>query len=116
MFTLFNGFPSPPAATLDPSVAAPGSRLESMLAGGFGGTGGGSNRVDPQLQPLLGVAPLGPIPLSSDRVVQLRMLESSYKHLPQLSDSERVRYGYLAHVSVAVCNCTNNWQECSISA
>ena len=61
-----------------------------MLAGGFGGTGGGSNRVDPQLQPLLGVAPLGPIPLSNDRVVQLRMLESSYKHLPQLSDSERV--------------------------
>ena len=65
-----------------------------MLAGGFGGTGGGSNRVDPQLQPLLGVAPLGPIPLSSDRVVQLRILESFYKHLPQLSDSERVRYGY----------------------
>ena len=75
-----------------------------MLSGGFGGTGGRSNRVDPQLQPLLGVAPLGPIPLSSDRVVQLRMLESSYKHLPQLSDSERVRYGMLIHNSCSVSN------------
>lgn len=58
---------------------------------GGGGGGGGNNRADPQLQPLLGVAPLGPIPLNSDRVVQLRMLESAFKHLPQLSDSERVR-------------------------
>ena len=43
------------------------------------------------MQPLLGVAPLGPVPLNQDRVYQLKMLEAVFKHLPEPSDSERVR-------------------------
>ncbi|XP_048575581.1 CCR4-NOT transcription complex subunit 3 isoform X2 [Nematostella vectensis] len=43
------------------------------------------------LQPLLGVAPLGPVPLNKERRYQLGMLEAAYHHLPQATDSERVR-------------------------
>lgn len=70
---------------LDPAVAAPGSRLlgESIQ----------TTRTDTQLQPLLGVTPLGPVQLSQEKVYQLKMLEGACKHLPQPSDSERVRYG-----------------------
>ena len=78
------------SALLDPSVAAPGMRLDGTVSGVS--AVGASNAGIPQMQPLLGVAPLGPIPLGQDRVYQLRMLEAAYKHLPQPSDSERVRY------------------------
>ena len=79
-------------ALLDPSVAAPGMRLDGTVSG-VSAVGSSSTGI-PQMQPLLGVAPLGPIPLGQDRVYQLRMLEMAYKHLPQPSDSERVRYSF----------------------
>ena len=44
------------------------------------------------LQPLLGVAPLGPVPLNKERCYQLAMLEAAYHHLPLPADSEKVRY------------------------
>ena len=90
-------------AMLDPSVAAPGMRLDGTVPGVSAVSA--SSASIPQMQPLLGVAPLGPIPLSQDRVYQLRMLETAYKHLPQPSDSERVRY-CLNGVNV-VCSCKN---------
>lgn len=43
------------------------------------------------LQPLLGVAPLGPVPLNKERCYQLAMLEAAYHHLPLPGDSEKVR-------------------------
>ena len=43
------------------------------------------------LQPLLGVAPLGPVPLNKERCYQLAMLEAAYHHLPLPADSEKVR-------------------------
>lgn len=43
------------------------------------------------LNPLLGVAPLGPVPLSRENFYQLQMLEAAYHHLPHPSDSERQR-------------------------
>lgn len=43
------------------------------------------------LQPLLGVAPLGPVPLNKERCYQLAMLEAAYHHLPSPADSEKVR-------------------------
>ncbi|KAJ8318537.1 hypothetical protein KUTeg_003628 [Tegillarca granosa] len=43
------------------------------------------------LNPLLGVAPLGPVLLSRENVYQLTMLEAAYHHLPHPSDSERIR-------------------------
>lgn len=44
-----------------------------------------------RLNPLLGVAPLGPVPLSREHFYQLTMLEAAYHHLPHPSDSERIR-------------------------
>lgn len=69
-------------AMLDPSVAAPGTRPVEGVAPTW---------TDTQLQPLLGVTPLGPVQLSQEKVYQLKMLESACKHLPQASDSEKVR-------------------------
>ncbi|XP_026725069.1 CCR4-NOT transcription complex subunit 3 isoform X3 [Trichoplusia ni] len=43
------------------------------------------------IPPLLGVAPLGPLPLNSDHQLQFQMLESSFYHMPHPSDSERSR-------------------------
>ena len=43
------------------------------------------------LNPLLGVAPLGPQPLSKDHSRQLIMLDAAHQHLPHASDSERLR-------------------------
>ncbi|CAB3990434.1 CCR4-NOT transcription complex subunit 3 [Paramuricea clavata] len=53
-------------------------------------------RLEPEthtahLQPLLGVAPLGPVPLNKEKVYQLALVEPAFHHLPFPSDSERVR-------------------------
>ncbi|KAI8500063.1 CCR4-NOT transcription complex, subunit 3 [Branchiostoma belcheri] len=47
--------------------------------------------TEAHLQPILGVAPLGPVPLSKDNVYGLGMLEASYHHMPHPSDSEKLR-------------------------
>ena len=52
-------------------------------------------RTDTQLPPLLGVTPLGPLPLTQEKVYQLKMLDVAFRHLPQPSDSEKVRYNKL---------------------
>lgn len=49
------------------------------------------------LQPLLGVAPLGPVPLSKEKHYQLALVEPAFLHLPFPSDSERVRYDGAYH-------------------
>lgn len=43
------------------------------------------------LQPLLGVAPLGHVPLIRERMNQLNMLEAAFHHLPQRQDCERMK-------------------------
>ncbi|XP_064640327.1 CCR4-NOT transcription complex subunit 3-like isoform X2 [Lineus longissimus] len=48
------------------------------------------------LNPLLGVAPLGPQPLTKEHCYQSAMLESGFHHQPHPSDSERLRQ-YLPH-------------------
>lgn len=66
--------------------------LDSSMSVTRGGEGGVvTSQMDTQLQPLLGVTPLGPVQLSQEKLYQLKMLEAASKHLPQLSDSERVR-------------------------
>jgi len=45
-----------------------------------------------RLNPVLGVAPLGPQSLDRVHIFQLEMLESAARHLPHPSDSQRVRY------------------------
>lgn len=44
-----------------------------------------------KLNPMLGVAPLGPQPLNEEHKREIRMQESAYNHVPQPSDSERLR-------------------------
>ncbi|XP_039269228.2 CCR4-NOT transcription complex subunit 3-like [Styela clava] len=45
-----------------------------------------------RMAPLLGVAPLGPVPLNKDNMYQQAMLEASWRHMPHPSDSERLRH------------------------
>jgi len=47
--------------------------------------------TEAHVPPLLGVQPLGPIPLTKECYYQLGMLEAAYHHLPHPSDSERLR-------------------------
>ena len=44
-----------------------------------------------RLQPVHGVAPLGPVLLTQERLYQLKMLDAAYHHAPQRQDSERMR-------------------------
>ena len=44
-----------------------------------------------RLNRLLGVAPLGPVPLHKEHLMQLTMEEAAFHHLPHPSDSERLR-------------------------
>jgi len=50
-----------------------------------------TNTHDVKLHPVQGVAPLGPVVLTPERMYQLKMLESSFNHLPQRQDCEKVR-------------------------
>lgn len=43
------------------------------------------------IPPLLGVAPLGLVPLTNEGFCQMKMLEAAFHHLPHPSDSERLR-------------------------
>ena len=56
----------------------------------------GSNVSQPQtttiiLNRLLGMAPLGPMPLGKEHYYELTMGEAAFHHLPHPSDSERLR-------------------------
>ena len=44
-----------------------------------------------QLNPVLGVAPLGPVPPTKEQLYRLQMSEAAFHHLPHPSDSERLR-------------------------
>lgn len=50
-----------------------------------------SPKTEAHIPPLLGVAPLGPVPLTKETQLQYQMLESAYLHMPHPSDSERLR-------------------------
>ncbi|CAD6230980.1 GSCOCG00006907001-RA-CDS [Cotesia congregata] len=43
------------------------------------------------IPPLLGVAPLGPVPLQKEHQLQFAMMEAAFYHMPHPSDSERLR-------------------------
>ncbi|XP_029161573.1 CCR4-NOT transcription complex subunit 3 [Nylanderia fulva] len=52
---------------------------------------GNSVTSEAHIPPLLGVAPLGPVPLQREHQLQFQMMESAYCHMPHPSDSERLR-------------------------
>ena len=47
--------------------------------------------AEAHIPPLLGVAPLGPVPLNKETCFQYKMLEAAFGHMPHPSDSERLR-------------------------
>ena len=83
-----------------PAGAGMSAALEAQLAAAAAGARGDSppdGAAAPtstiQLNPLLGVAPLGPQPLSKEHCYQHAMLDAAYHHLPHPSDSDRLRWG-----------------------
>lgn len=56
-----------------------------------------SNKMTPSMTseanipPLLGVAPLGAVPLQKEHQCQFQMMEAAYFHMPQPADSEKLR-------------------------
>lgn len=48
-------------------------------------------KSEAQIPPLLGVAPLGPVPLQKEHQQQFQMMEAAFYHMPTPTDSERLR-------------------------
>ncbi|XP_013170095.1 PREDICTED: CCR4-NOT transcription complex subunit 3 [Papilio xuthus] len=93
-----NGIPSPPPSAPAPagtaslkSMAQEAVQRAGLDAHHTQSTRRGTALSQAHIPPLLGVAPLGPLPLTSDNQVQYRMMESSFFHMPHPSDSERMR-------------------------
>lgn len=65
--------------------------VSSRPSNGPNSLGGGGGSEEAHIPPLLGVAPLGPVPLNKETRFQYQMLEAAYAHMPHPSDSERLR-------------------------
>lgn len=50
-----------------------------------------SGKSEAHIPPLLGVAPLGAVPLQKEHQTQFQMMEAAHRHMPHPSDSERLR-------------------------
>lgn len=48
-------------------------------------------KSEAHIPPLLGVAPLGAVPLQKEHQTQFQLMEAAYYHMPHPSDSERLR-------------------------
>ncbi|VEN43611.1 unnamed protein product, partial [Callosobruchus maculatus] len=48
-------------------------------------------RSEAHIPPLLGVAPLGAVPLQKEHQQQFKLMEAAFYHMPHPSDSERIR-------------------------
>jgi len=81
------------ATTQQPTVPVGSSNISQ--AGLFPVTAQAKDRsqkkTEAHIPPLLGVAPLGPVPLNKETQLQYAMLEAAFMHMPQPSDSERIR-------------------------
>jgi len=79
----------------NPTVPESGNPSPHMgLIGGYGivtDQERSNFKTEAHIPPLLGVAPLGPVPLSKHHQFQYSMLEAACQHLPHPSDSERLR-------------------------
>nr|CAH7764918.1 unnamed protein product [Callosobruchus chinensis] len=49
------------------------------------------SRSEAHIPPLLGVAPLGAVPLQKEHQQQFKLMEAAFYHMPHPSDSERIR-------------------------
>ena len=98
---VFNSSPAPPQPTApspdNQSVAASVLTSQTLNVSQVSGSLSSSQQNSApqtssiQLNPLLGVAPLGPVPLMKENLYQLTMSDAAFHHLPHPSDSERLR-------------------------
>ncbi|XP_018325430.1 CCR4-NOT transcription complex subunit 3 isoform X2 [Agrilus planipennis] len=72
------------------SVVLDASKQTSVGGGGVV-TNASAGKSEAHIPPLLGVAPLGAVPLQKEHQQQFQMMESAYYHMPHPSDSERTR-------------------------
>lgn len=85
-----SGAPTSTAAVAAAAAAAVAAAAAAVYNNGSGdGSGGGSSEA--HIPPLLGVAPLGHVPLNKETRFQHAMLEAAFSHMPHPSDSERLR-------------------------
>lgn len=99
---VFNSSPAPPQPTApspdNQSVAASVLTSQTLNVSQVSGSLSSSQQNSApqtssiQLNPLLGVAPLGPVPLMKENLYQLTMSDAAFHHLPHPSDSERLRW------------------------
>lgn len=47
--------------------------------------------TDIHIPAILGVAPLGPVPLTTEQQLNFRVMEIAFTHMPHPADSERLR-------------------------
>jgi len=74
--------PAPPAGFLELGLSQAGAGGPPLKL---------QHKNEAHIPPLLGVAPLGVVPLSKEHQFQYSMLEAASHHLPHPSDSERLR-------------------------
>jgi len=82
------------ASTQQTQMSVPGSTAPSISQSGLFPTPqpkDRSQKTEAHIPPLMGVAPLGPVPLNKETQLQYAMLEAANQHMPHPSDSERLR-------------------------
>lgn len=65
------------------------SRTSGFDTGSGKNSSGGTGEA--HIPPLLGVAPLGPVPLQKEHQCQFQMMEAAFYHMPHPADSEKIR-------------------------
>jgi len=83
------------------SMKANNSLFGGVLNSSLGPKLASNETQEVRLQPVHGVAPLGPVLLTQERVYQLKMLDLAYHHLPQKQDSEKMR-PYISRSAVPI--------------
>merc|ERR1712061_170314 len=81
------------ASTQQTQMSVPGSTAPSISQSGLFPTPQPKDRsqTEAHIPPLMGVAPLGPVPLNKETQLQYAMLEAANQHMPHPSDSEKLR-------------------------
>ena len=73
------------------SVSGSSSVVGSSISVLSSSSQSGPPLLEANVPPLLGVAPLGPCPLTKEQTVYYSMLEAAFYHMPHPSDSDRAR-------------------------
>ncbi|XP_031835061.1 CCR4-associated factor Not3 isoform X3 [Nomia melanderi] len=87
--------PIPPSSSPQSSVSSleipPSESNRNIFDSAMANNNNNNATSEVHIPPLLGVAPLGPVPLQKEHQMQFQMMEAAYYHMPHPSDSERLR-------------------------